>query len=236
MQRRAIAAVVIVLVVAAAAATRAADTLDIYFIDTEGGQATLLVTPAGQSMLIDTGFAGLDSNNPDKETGRDATRIAAAAMLAGVRQIDVLMPTHFHGDHVGGVQQIAAKLPIALFVDDGPAVQESAPLKQKVGAYSEIYAAEFAKGRHLVVKAGDTIPVRGMDVTVVAANGKTTAAAGEPNPNCDGLAERPGGQSRRHRVVRHRHPVWTIPVRELWRHAVEQGTRAAVPGQSCGPD
>jgi competence protein ComEC len=144
-------------------------------------------------MLIDAGFAGLDSNNPDKDTGRDAGRIAAAASLAGVRTIDVFMPTHFHGDHVGGVQQVAVKLPIVLFVDDGPAVQESAPLKQKVGEYSEIYAAEFAKGRHLVVKPGDTIPVRGITVTVVAANGKATAAAGQPNPNCNGLAQRPAG-------------------------------------------
>ena len=91
MKRGASGLVVVLVLLAAAVATRAADTLDIYFIDTEGGQATLLVTPAGQSMLIDAGFAGLDSNNPDKETGRDARRIAAAAKLAGVRQIDVLM-------------------------------------------------------------------------------------------------------------------------------------------------
>ena len=193
MNGRASGLVVVLVLLAAAAATRAADTLDIYFIDTEGGQATLLVTPAGQSMLIDSGFAGLDSNNPDKETGRDAKRIAAAAKLAGARQIDVFMPTHFHGDHVGGVQQVAAQLPIALFVDDGPAVQESAPLKQKLGEYSEIYAAEFAKGKHLVVKPGDAIPVRGVNVTVVAANGKTTSAAGEANPNCEGLVPRQAG-------------------------------------------
>src|SRR4051812_48212529 len=192
MKRGAIGPVVLFLLLLVAAA-RAADTLDIYFIDTEGGQATLLVTPAGQSMLIDAGFAGLDSNNPDQEAGRDASRIAAAARLAGARTIDVFMPTHFHGDHVGGVQQLARQVPIGLFVDDGPAVQESAPLKQKVGEYSEIYAAEFAKGRHLVVKPGDTIPVRGIGVTVVAANGKATAAKGTPNPNCDAIATRPAG-------------------------------------------
>lgn len=171
-----------------AGVTRAADTLDIYFVDTEGGQATLLVTPAGQTMLIDSGFA-----DADPAIGRDASRIAAAARLAGAKRIDVFMPTHFHGDHVGGVEQVAARLPIALFVDDGPAVQESAPLKQKVGEYSEIYAAEFAKGKHLVVKAGDTIPLKGLDVTVVAAAGKPTAARGTANPNCEGIEMRPAG-------------------------------------------
>ena len=176
------------LTLVAAGALRAADTLDIYFIDTEGGQATLLVTPAGQTMLIDSGFA-----DADPAVGRDATRIAAAARLAGANRIDVFMPTHFHGDHVGGVEQLAARLPIALFVDDGPAVQESAPLKQRVGEYSEIYAAEFTKGKHLVAKAGDKIPVKGLDVTVVASNGKPTAAKGDPNPSCEGIAMRPPG-------------------------------------------
>src|SRR5437773_1108663 len=173
---------VVVVALLAAGAVRAADTLDIYFIDTEGGQATLLVTPAGQIMLIDAGFA-----DTDPAVARDASRIAAAAKLGNARQIDVFMPTHFHGDHVGGVEQVAAGLPIRLFVDDGPAVQDSAPLKQRIGEYSEIYASEFAKGKHLVVKAGDTIPVQGLDVTVVASNGKPIAARGTPNPNCDGL-------------------------------------------------
>ena len=175
-------------VLVAVGAMRAADTLDIYFIDTEGGQATLLITPAGQTMLIDSGFADADG-----AVARDASRIAAAARLGNANRIDVFMPTHFHGDHVGGVEQVAARLPMALFVDDGPAVQESAPLKQRVGEYSEIYAAEFAKGKHLVVKAGDKIPLKGLDVTVVAANGKAIAAGGTANPNCEGLAPRAPG-------------------------------------------
>src|SRR6059058_3991176 len=87
-----------------AALVMAAKTLDVYFIDVEGGQATLMVSPSGQSMLVDTGWAGFNN--------RDADRIAAAAKLAGVKQIDYLVITHFHGDHVGGVPQLAAKLPI----------------------------------------------------------------------------------------------------------------------------
>jgi competence protein ComEC len=176
-----------VAVVIAAAILGAADTLDIYFIDTEGGQATLLVTPAGQTMLIDSGFADADA-----AAARDATRIVAAAKLANANRIDVFMPTHFHGDHVGGVEQLAARLPVGLFVDDGPAVQDSPALKQRVGEYSEIYAAAFAKGKHLVVKGGDTIPLPGVTVTVVAANGKA-AGNGETNPNCAGLERRPPG-------------------------------------------
>lgn len=186
MRRTLIAIAFVVLV--AAGVTRAADTLDIYFIDTEGGQATLLITPAGQAMLIDSGFADEDS-----KAARDATRIAAAAALGNVKRLDVFMPTHFHGDHVGGVEQVAAKLPIALFVDDGPAVQDSPPLKQRIGEYSEIYAAQFAKGQHLVVKGGDKIPLKDVEVTVVAANGKPAPLPGKANPNCAGLERRPPG-------------------------------------------
>ena len=76
---------------------RAADgVLEIYFIDTEGGQATLLVSPSGDTMLIDTGFAGLDTANPDKDPGRDAARIAEVANAAGAKQLDVLLASHFH--------------------------------------------------------------------------------------------------------------------------------------------
>ena len=77
---------------ALAAAAHAAKTFDIYFIDVEGGQSTLLVSPSGQSLLIDTGFAG--------NGGRDADRIAAAAKAAGVKRIDYLLISHFHGEGI----------------------------------------------------------------------------------------------------------------------------------------
>ena len=82
----------------------AARNLEVYFIDVEGGQSTLLVSPSGESMLIDTGWAG--------HNHRDADRIAAAAKAAGVKKIDYLVITHYHADHVGGVPQLAEKLPI----------------------------------------------------------------------------------------------------------------------------
>ena len=91
---------------------QAAKTLDFYFIDVEGGQATLIVAPSKQSMLVDAGWPGYNS--------RDAERIAKAAKAAGVKQIDYMVTTHFHTDHVGGVPQLIEKLPVKNFVDHGP--------------------------------------------------------------------------------------------------------------------
>src|SRR5258708_34267614 len=94
-----------------AAAAQAAKNLEIYFIDTEGGQATLVVSPSGQSMLIDTGYAGFG--------GRDANRIATAAKLAHVKRINVLFLTHHHKDHAGGVKNLLEVLPVESFHDSG---------------------------------------------------------------------------------------------------------------------
>ena len=96
--------------------------LDIYFIDVEGGQATLLVTPSGQSLLVDSGYAG--NGTPGSKAGdpaqaRDANRIVAAARDAGIRQIDYLLVTHFHHDHEGGAAELAQLIPIRTFVDHG---------------------------------------------------------------------------------------------------------------------
>src|SRR5438876_55876 len=92
-------------------AAGAARTLDFYFIDVEGGQSTLIVTPAGQTLLVDTGWAG--------NGGRDAGRILAAMRAAGVSRIDHLLITHFHTDHDGGIVELAAKVPIGTFYDHG---------------------------------------------------------------------------------------------------------------------
>src|SRR5215471_4441093 len=92
----------------------AAKNLEVYSIDVEGGQATLVVSPSGESMVVDTGWGGHNK--------RDAERIAAAAKMAGVKKIDYLMITHYHADHVGGVAQLAEKLPIRNFVDHGASV------------------------------------------------------------------------------------------------------------------
>jgi len=101
----------------AASLVAASNDLTAYFIDVEGGQSTLFVTPAGQSILIDTGWPGFNN--------RDADRIVATAKDAGVKQIDYLIITHYHGDHVGGVPQLAAQIPIRNFIDHGETVEHT---------------------------------------------------------------------------------------------------------------
>jgi beta-lactamase superfamily II metal-dependent hydrolase len=159
-----------------AAVLPAAKNLEIYSIDVEGGQATLVVSPAGESLLVDTGWGGHNK--------RDAERIAAAAKAAGVKKIDYLVITHYHADHVGGIGQLAEKLPIRNFVDHGPSVEND---KASQVLFNE-YAAFRAKGTHIEVKPGDTIPIKGLDVKVLSAVGKLIDAplpgAGQPNPAC----------------------------------------------------
>ena len=94
-----------ILLLGLCALTCAAQELRVYAIDVEGGKSTLYVSPSGQSMLVDTGYTGFKN--------RDADRIVAAAKAAGVTQIDYLVITHYHADHVGGVPQLAAKIPSA---------------------------------------------------------------------------------------------------------------------------
>src|SRR3954468_5791172 len=76
--------------------------LDIYFIDTEGGQATLFMPPSGQTLLVDTGNAG----------ERDLGRILEVLNLAGVKQIDHMFLTHYHGDHYGSMPELSKRIPI----------------------------------------------------------------------------------------------------------------------------
>lgn len=164
------------LVTSAVLARQAAGTLDIYFIDVEGGQATLYVSPSGQSMLVDAGYPGFG--------GRDAGRIVAAAAQAGLRQIDVLVVTHYHGDHVGGVPELAARMPIRTFVDHGPTSERGERVETLVRPYLQVRGT----GRHLEVKPGDRIPVDGLDVRVVTSNGALLSVplegGGTPNPLC----------------------------------------------------
>jgi competence protein ComEC len=162
-----------VLLAACASAAQGAKTLDLYFIDVEGGQATLVVSPSGQSLLIDTGYTGFG--------GRDTLRIAAAAKDAGVKRIDTLLITHFHDDHVGGVANLLDRFPVTTFLDHGLSIETH--------DYPGPYAAAIAKGQHKVVAAGDKIPIKDLDVTVVAAAGKVIAGRGEPNPYCGGIPQ-----------------------------------------------
>jgi competence protein ComEC len=154
----------------------AAQTLDVYFIDTEGGQSTLFVSPSGESMLVDTGWPGFD--------GRDANRIVAAAKHAGVNRIDYLLITHYHMDHVGGVPQLAARLPIRNFIDHGPSVEHGKEADELVVAYTHTKEA----GHDILAHPGEKIPIRGISVEILTAAGREIQSplpgAGAPNPTC----------------------------------------------------
>src|SRR5277367_395563 len=174
-----------ILLVAVAAAVNAAasgipfappSSLQIYFIDVEGGQATLFVTPDKHSLLIDTGWPGNDN--------RDAQRIAAAAKLAGLDHLDYVLLTHYHVDHTGGVPQLVAKIPVKTFIDHGPNRETTdAPTVQVAEAYQKVLATGHYN--HIIAKPGDRLPIPGIQVTVVSADGNLIGqplpGAGAPN-------------------------------------------------------
>jgi competence protein ComEC len=170
---------------------QAAKTLDIYFIDVEGGQSTLVVTPAGQAMLIDAGFpsTGSFSSRPgDPAVARDPQRILAVAKLAGVSRIDYLLATHFHADHIGGVPELSQLIPIETFVDHGGVTADADRVAGTI-AIHQAYAAVRTGKRHLEPRPGDRIPLTGLEATVVSAAGDTLAtplagAAPGANPAC----------------------------------------------------
>jgi competence protein ComEC len=168
-------------------------TLDIYFIDVEGGQSTLLVTPAGESFLIDAGFPGdgtFASKPGDPSKARDAQRVLAATRDAGIARIDYLMLTHYHADHAGGVVELSQLLPIGTFIDhSAPPVEADAGVPGTMAVY-EGYLARRASGRHIESKPGDRLPIRGVDAFVVSSGGATLTrplnGAGGTNASCAG--------------------------------------------------
>jgi competence protein ComEC len=168
----------------ALSAPAAAQTLDIYVVDVEGGNATLFVSPSGESLLIDSGNGGAAAV-------RDAGRIVAAARAAGLVQIDHLITTHWHGDHFGGMAELAARLPIRHFIDHGPNVQPGPAVDEFLQA---VYPKLYASATHTVARPGDTIAIAGLKVVVVTSAGETIKAAlpggGAPNPYC--AAFKPG--------------------------------------------
>lgn len=150
--------------------------LQIYFVDVEGGQATLIVSPAGQSLLIDTGWSGFD--------GRDSSRILAVASAAGVKQLDYVLITHYHRDHVGGVVQLADRIKIGTFLDHGPNQEDSVITREDYAAYEKI----LPRANHLVLSPGAGIPMSSLTLRVLTSAGKHVTdplpGAGEFNPNC----------------------------------------------------
>jgi len=164
--------------------------LRIFFVDVEGGQATLFVTPAGGSLLIDTGWPGND--------GRDADRIVAVAKKAGIRKIDDVLITHFHNDHVGGLPQLVARIPVGTVIDHGDNRESTdRPTVQVWQAYQELLAAK--KFKRLTVKPGDRLPIRGIEATVVSSDGAVIehplSGAGQENAGCKNAEQFPADQT-----------------------------------------
>src|SRR6202790_2188898 len=145
--------------------------LDIYWIDVEGGASTLIVSPSGESLLIDTGWTVGD---------RDAKRIFDMAQHAGLKKIDYLVMSHFHADHAGGLTALSKLIPIAKFYDRGDAIE----IENK--RWLDEYRAASA-GKRTIVKPGDTIPIKGLSVVIVSSNQEVLANpvnGGGPNPLC----------------------------------------------------
>jgi competence protein ComEC len=156
-----------------------AKSLRVYFVDVEGGQATLFVTPEGKSLLIDTGWPGNE--------GRDADRIVAAAKDAGISRIDVVLITHYHDDHVGGAPQLAVRIPIGAFLDHG---ENREPGDKVTAERWRAYQAllDSGKYRHIVAQAGYTRDFGSLRLLAVASDGvvldRPLPGAGSTNPGC----------------------------------------------------
>jgi competence protein ComEC len=177
------------------------DALQMVSIDVEGGGGTLFVTPDGKSLLIDTG-------NPDvsRATGDhpSSERIVAAAHALGVKKIDTLLITHYHGDHIGGFEGLLARIPIGTVIDHGEN-RETTASTQPGAALIDIknpppgstaygyqqYVKAIGSRRHIVAKAGDVFHIGGMTVTIVMADAtpiaKPVPGAGEANSSCAGM-------------------------------------------------
>jgi competence protein ComEC len=143
------------------AASVASKTLDIYIVDTEGGKATLFVSPSGETVLVDTGNPG----------ARDLDRIMEVLGVAGVTKLDYLISTHYHTDHVGGLTELVKRVPVAHFMDHGANVESP----EAIAGFRTAYEAIYAKAKHTVLKPGDRVPVAGLDWRIVTSAGKAIA-------------------------------------------------------------
>jgi beta-lactamase superfamily II metal-dependent hydrolase len=178
--RQLILAVALVVVVGTVAAQ---PPLTIYVIDTEGGKAALWIAPSGQTVLIDSGSPG----------PRDLDRLMETVSASGVTRFDYVISTHYHVDHVGGLQELVQRIPVGTFVDHGPTVEGPvAPnLREQAPGFQAAYAELASRAKHLVVKPGDRIPVAGLDWRIVTSAGAALKApiagapgAGQPNRAC----------------------------------------------------
>jgi len=170
---------ILVLALLAVSAALAEDTVDVYWIDVEGGASTLVVTQSGQSVLMDAGYAGLG--------GRDLKRVLHVIREeAGLSRLDYFLASHFHGDHVGGLPALAEEIEIGEFIDHGDSVQPDQAVWKNY--------LEAAGDRRRTVAPGETLELGDLRLTIVAAHSRTLPTAlpgGSPNSLCSSFEVHP---------------------------------------------
>ena len=163
------------LTLATTRAGKADKTLEIYWVDSEGGGSTLIVTPEGESVLIDTGNPG----------GRDAKRIhKVATEIAGLKRIDHVVITHFHVDHFGGAAELADLMPVGALYDKG--ITDTSPAQELKDPRWPLLSKPYREAKvekRVTLKAGDPIPLKQpavpgnpkLDLRVLCANQKVVS-------------------------------------------------------------
>jgi competence protein ComEC len=196
-----------------AAPVAASKDLRIVLVDVEGGAAVLFVTPEGKSLLIDTAWPpGIGGPRPvagapaPAPAPSSADRIAAAAASLGVTKIDYLLMTHYHLDHIGGLDALLAKLPVGTFIDHGPNREElpanASPRQTKFAPATQYlnWVAKYAGHPHITGQVGEKIDIGSIHLQFVTSDGHLPDAplpgAGQPNPACSGVPthDRNGGE------------------------------------------
>jgi competence protein ComEC len=177
-----VAAVITVALTGVFTSVQSAGTLDIYWIDVEGGASTLIVTPDGHSVLMDTGFDGFND--------RDASRIARVAREeAGLKRLDHVLISHFHPDHAGGLAALSRGVEIGSFIDHGETVEKSPEGRAGWNRYLTV-----AGNRRRTVKPGERLRFGGVELIIVAAHSRFIAkplSDTTANPLCDSFTRQP---------------------------------------------